>query len=108
MKVDRTYLPVNMALAIFRKQFKKNRNISEWGIGKIRVFFCIVLPIGIAYWPLFIPLGITRAYSFRLESLGPIVLPIVLPIELPIEMPIEDAMVEIRLCGDWVVDPVHV
>ncbi len=27
---------------------------------------------------LFIPLGITRAYSFRLESLGPIVLAIVL------------------------------
>ena len=35
-------------------------------------FFCIVLPIGIAYWPLFIPLGIIRAYSFRLESLGPL------------------------------------
>ena len=26
-----------------------------------------ILPIGIAYWPLFIPLGITRAYSFHLE-----------------------------------------
>ena len=60
-KVDRIYLPVNMAVALFHKHLQKNRNIFERGIGKIR-FFCIVLPIGIAYWPLL----------FRSESLGPI------------------------------------
>ena len=38
-KVDRTYLPVNMALALFQKRFWKNRNIFERGIGKFRICF---------------------------------------------------------------------
>ena len=59
-KVDRTYLPVNMALALFHKHLKKSRNIFERGIGKT-VFFLIELPIGIAYWPLLFPCGRTAA-----------------------------------------------
>ena len=37
-------LPVNMALALFFKQFQNNRNIFKRCIGKIR-FFLIELPI---------------------------------------------------------------
>ena len=60
-KVDRIYVPVNMALALFHKHLKTNRNIFERGIGKTGfVFNCI------AYWYCLlasvIPLGITRAY----------------------------------------------
>ena len=58
IKVDRIYVPVNMVLALFHKHLQKNRNIFERGIGQIR-FFLIVLPIGIAYWPLLFRCGIT-------------------------------------------------
>ena len=37
-------LPVNMALALFPKPFKKHRNDCKRGIGKIRIFL-IELPI---------------------------------------------------------------
>ena len=40
-----------MAVALFHKHLQTNQNIFERGIGKIG-FFCVVLPIGIAYWPL--------------------------------------------------------
>ena len=33
IKVDRTYLPVNMTLALFHKHLQKNRNILERGLG---------------------------------------------------------------------------
>ena len=59
MQVDRIYLPVNMALALFHKHLKKHRNIFERGIEKIVVFCCIVLLIGIAYWPLLFLCGRT-------------------------------------------------
>ena len=48
-------------------QMKSVWGISPKGVSGKPDFFLIELPIGIAYWPLFIPLGITRAYSFRLE-----------------------------------------
>ena len=38
-KIDRIYLPVNMALALFLKHFQKTWNIFERGIGKIRILF---------------------------------------------------------------------
>ena len=58
IKVDCTYLPVNMALALFHKHLSQKRNIFERGIGEIQfLFYCIAYCI--AYW-------------FRLESLGPI------------------------------------
>ncbi len=61
IKVDRIYVPVNMALALFHKSLKKSNYLRK-GYRENRIFCLIVLPIGIAYWPL----------SFRLESLGPI------------------------------------
>ena len=57
-KVFPMNLPVNMALALFWKQFQINRNNCKMGIGEIRIFFH-----WIAYW---------IAYSFPLESLEPI------------------------------------
>ena len=60
-KVDRTYLPVNMTVALFHKHLETNRNISEMGIGEIgfcfnwiAYWYCLLAPV--------ILLGITRAY----------------------------------------------
>ena len=51
-------LPVNMALALFQKHLKRNRNIVERGIGKIR-FFLIELPIELPIvLPIVLPIGI--------------------------------------------------
>ena len=53
IKVDRIYLPVNMALALFHKHLHKHRNIFERGIREIGLFFVLycllVLPIGPCY-----------------------------------------------------------
>ena len=57
-EVDRTYLPVNMALAPFHKHLRKNE-ISLKGVSGISGLFFNWIAYGIAYW-------------FRLESLGPI------------------------------------
>ena len=39
------YVPANMAWAVFQKPFFFNRNIFDRGIGKIRIFILIELPI---------------------------------------------------------------
>ena len=61
IEVDRIYVPVNMALALFHKHLQTNQYIFERGIGEIGFFFdwiaywyCLLAPV--------IPLGITRAY----------------------------------------------
>ena len=74
-KVDPTYLPVNMALALFINIFKQIK-ISAKGVSNKSVLLLIELPIGIAYWLLLFRCGL------------PFVLPIVLPywIESPYTM----------------------
>ena len=61
IKVDRIYLPVNMALAFFINNCKQIEIFVKGVSGKSGLFL-IVLPIGIAYWLLL----------FRLVSLVPI------------------------------------
>ena len=61
-KVDRIYLAVNMAVSLFPKWYKNTGILSKQANPKNRIFvvlYCLL-------YCLFIPLGITRAYSFRL------------------------------------------
>ena len=62
-KVDRIYLAVNMAVSLFLKCYKNIGILSKQIPTQNRIFVCIVLPIGITYWPLLFRCGITAPCS---------------------------------------------
>ena len=54
IKVDRTYVLVNMVVALFHKHLQKDRNIFERGYRENPDFFLIALPIVL---PIVLPIG---------------------------------------------------